>query len=66
MNEIRRIGKGDEYLELCIDYDELDEDKMEMFLWWFQDIVAGDKYFNKKLKNVIDKISKSLKYRDED
>jgi len=60
MNELRRIGKAGEYLEMLIDYDTLDSEKMENFLWWFQEIVAGDKYTNKDLLEAVTKFKQTL------
>lgn len=57
MNTKYRMGEGDQYVEICVDFERID---MTKFVWWFQEIIAGDIYSNKELitamKEVIDSI----------
>jgi hypothetical protein len=62
MNTFYRIGKGDEYIEVCADWDYVDYTK---FVWWFQQTIAGDKYTNKELAKALREVADSIDDKDE-
>ena len=41
VNQFVRMGEGDEYIEICMDWESGDYTKI---LWWLRDIVGENNY----------------------
>jgi len=63
MNEIHRIGKGDEYIEICCSFEG---DYTDRFSWWFKDLIAGNQWSNKNLIKSLKEVIQFLEDRVED
>lgn len=63
MYEYYRTGKGNEYIEVSLDWDSVDENKLVTILYWLQEIVAGDPYHNPKLAKAMREVADSIDER---
>ena len=57
MNEYYRMGKGDEYIEVSINWEK---DSYTKLIWWLQEIVGGSPYTNKKLKEALLEVANNI------
>jgi len=56
MNDYYRVGKGDEYVEVSLDWEDPNYTKL---LWWLKDITTtenNEKDFKKAILEVADSI----------
>ncbi len=65
MNEYYKMGEGDEYVEVCLDWERISKEKYTKVLWWLQQTIAGDPYSNKNLKEALLEVANSIQVKDE-
>ena len=59
------MGKGDEYIEICLDWEMAGKEKYTKVLWWLQETIAGDSYRNKNFKEALLEVANSIQVKDE-